>query len=229
LARRNALLEEAMRIISVDGVTALNMQHLADGVGVSVGTVYTYFPSKGALLAELQTSAISRIADALRTVRGRSQRLLDAAGAPRAERAAAGVTLFGEFFISAWDALPEESHLLLSFLAEREEITPPEYVGGVAGASVALLAVAHEAFDEATAAGVMDPGPNIDRVTVAAASLLGTLLTSHLSHLDPVTFDHRRLTRMLWHDLLRGWGVSDRDLVKAEVHLAALAEEAPLA
>ena len=38
------------------------MQRLADEVGASVGSVYTYFPSKGALVAEVQREAIERLA-----------------------------------------------------------------------------------------------------------------------------------------------------------------------
>lgn len=45
------LLDEAYRIAEEDGVTALSIRKLAMACGVSAGTVYTYYPSKGDLVA----------------------------------------------------------------------------------------------------------------------------------------------------------------------------------
>lgn len=48
-----AVLEAAARILVADGPGALNTNAVAERAGVSVGTLYQYFPSKEAILAEL--------------------------------------------------------------------------------------------------------------------------------------------------------------------------------
>ncbi|AJE45489.1 TetR/AcrR family transcriptional regulator [Celeribacter indicus] len=47
------LLEAAARILEEDGPEALTTNHIARRAGVSVGSLYQYFPSKEAILAEL--------------------------------------------------------------------------------------------------------------------------------------------------------------------------------
>ena len=61
LARHSDYLATALRIATEDGLDALTMQRLAAEVDAAIGTVYTYFPSKGALLAEVQREAIDRL------------------------------------------------------------------------------------------------------------------------------------------------------------------------
>lgn len=48
-----AILEAAARILEEDGLPALNTNAVAERAGVSVGSLYQYFPGKQALLAEL--------------------------------------------------------------------------------------------------------------------------------------------------------------------------------
>lgn len=48
-----AMVETAARIIEVRGWAALTTNHVAELSGVSIGSLYQYFPSKEALLAEL--------------------------------------------------------------------------------------------------------------------------------------------------------------------------------
>lgn len=228
-ARRGALLGAAQRIVARAGVADLTMQAVADRVGCSVGTVYTHFPSKGALVAELQNEAVHRLVASLQAVRARAHAHYEAGGRSASERAAADLVLFGEFFIAAWDAFPEESHLLFAVLAEREQVVPTDDLGRVFGSTMVLLAMGHDAARDAVEAEVVDPGADMDRVIIAASSMLGVLLTSHLAHIDAGVFDHRRLTRLMWHDLLRGWGMDAADLDAAWKEIEALGASGPLA
>src|SRR3569623_1918408 len=72
LERERAYLAAAMQIAGRDGLRALTMQRLADEVDAAVGTVYTYFPAKGALVAELQREAIERLTESYHRTRDRS-------------------------------------------------------------------------------------------------------------------------------------------------------------
>ncbi len=49
---RKHMLDEVERLVEEGGYTAVTVRAVASGCGVGVGTVYNYFPSKDALLAE---------------------------------------------------------------------------------------------------------------------------------------------------------------------------------
>ena len=229
LARRAALLGAAFGIVNREGIPGLTMQAVADRVGCSVGTVYTHFSSKGVLLADLQDVSVRRITRSFVAVRARSHGLLDDAEASERERAAADLLLFGEFFVACWDAFPEESHMLFSVLAERGVIVPADELDRVIDSTLGLLGLGFEIIEQAAVHDVIGHGPAMDRVVMGASAMLGVLLTSHLGHLDANAFDHRRLARTTWADLVAGWGLSAADEAPALAHLAALAAAGPVA
>lgn len=218
-----------MGIVARDGIPGLTMQAVADRVGCSVGTVYTHFSSKGVLIADLQDVSVQRIIRSFVAVRSRSHALADERGATDRDRAAADLVLFGEFFIAAWDAFPEESHMLFSVLSERGEIVPLPELDRVLASTLTLLGLGQEVLEAAIATEVVADGPVADRVISGAAALLGVLLISHLGHLDSEAFDHRRLTRAAWSDLLRGWGMGPADQGWGTEHVRLLAEAGPVA
>ncbi|MCA9555215.1 MAG: helix-turn-helix transcriptional regulator, partial [Myxococcales bacterium] len=53
-ARRQAIVDEALALVTEGGFEALTLQRLAGRLGYAVGALYRYFPSKEALLAALQ-------------------------------------------------------------------------------------------------------------------------------------------------------------------------------
>lgn len=218
-----------MRVVAREGLADLTMQSVADEVGCAIGTIYTHFPSKGHLVADLQNAAVLQLIKSYQRVQARSHEELDRTEPDARQRAAADLVLYGEFYIAAWDAFPEESHLLFSVMAERGEVVPASELGRVFGTAVVLLVMGREAIDAAVETGALEPGASMDRVVIGAACLLGVLLTSQVEHVDPSTFDHRRLTRAAWHTLLAGWGMSDVVWIAAEAHIDTLAESGPLA
>jgi AcrR family transcriptional regulator len=229
LARRSALLGAAMGIVAREGIHGLTMQAVADRVGCSVGTVYTHFSSKGVLIADLQDVSVRRIIRSFVAVQARCHELAAERGATDRDRAAADLALFGEFFIASWDAFPEESHMLFSVLSERGEIVPVPELDRVLGSTLTLLGLGQEVVQAAIDTEVITDGPVADRVIMGAAALLGVLLISHLGHLDESAFDHRRLTRTTWRDLLQGWGMGPADMAWGSDHVARLAETGPIA
>ena len=74
--KRQEYIDTAIRIVLNGGLEALTMQALAREMGAAVGTAYTYFASKSALVAELQVLAIGRLtstyADAMARQIGRA-------------------------------------------------------------------------------------------------------------------------------------------------------------
>ena len=65
IARKGQLMAAATEIFEESGLAGLTMQAVAERVDCAVGTIYTYFDSKSALLAELQVEAIKVLTAAL--------------------------------------------------------------------------------------------------------------------------------------------------------------------
>ena len=58
LARLDQLLSTAMEMIARDGLDTFSLHKLAAAVDLTVGALYRYFPSKGALVAALENRVI---------------------------------------------------------------------------------------------------------------------------------------------------------------------------
>jgi AcrR family transcriptional regulator len=56
-----AILEAAARILEAEGMEALNTNRIAERAGVSVGTLYQYFPNKGAILLAMGQRETARL------------------------------------------------------------------------------------------------------------------------------------------------------------------------
>ena len=63
----DAILQAAIQILRRDGKAKLTTTRIAARAGVSVGTLYQYFPNKTALLQEALRRHLDRIADAMQT------------------------------------------------------------------------------------------------------------------------------------------------------------------
>ncbi|TDQ63926.1 TetR family transcriptional regulator [Maritalea mobilis] len=61
----DAILQASTRILQKHGLEKFNTNHIAEVAGVSVGTLYQYFPSKDAILIELIRQKRSQLRDAL--------------------------------------------------------------------------------------------------------------------------------------------------------------------
>ena len=59
-ARRRDILAAARRLLERDGYERLSIRDVADGAGVSPGTLYTYFASREALFATLYAERLER-------------------------------------------------------------------------------------------------------------------------------------------------------------------------
>jgi AcrR family transcriptional regulator len=63
-----AIVEAATRILERDGLVALNTNRVAEVAGVSVGSLYQYFPNKDALLAALIARATDTLVARIQTL-----------------------------------------------------------------------------------------------------------------------------------------------------------------
>ena len=71
VATRDAIFEAAAQILEREGEQAFNTNRLAERAGVSVGTIYQYFPNKEAILIAMSRAEQARLEDDTRGISGR--------------------------------------------------------------------------------------------------------------------------------------------------------------
>jgi AcrR family transcriptional regulator len=225
--RERAYLDAAMDIASRDGISGLTMARLAEEVDAAVGTVYTYFPSKGELVAEIQREAIERLTDSYHLLRARSEAVLGDWDPTAA--AVARLVAFGRWWIATEETFPQESYVLHGVATEPEQVIPPEELYRMLPSILALLEEARRAVVAAVEAEAIDVDDPMEAVLRWAAGLNGVLLVGHLPSVDAVTIDGARLAMGLQRDLLRGWGADPELIEQADAHVEDLACQGPLA
>jgi AcrR family transcriptional regulator len=230
LERHGAFVHAAKRIAFAEGLERLTMQRLADELDCAIGTVYTYFPSKSALVAEVQREAIDVLDDSCARFEVAFTRQTEQA--PLAVRRLALVVGYARFWVDTFDTFPEEARLLQMLMSEttstRSTIDDVD-VSRVLPAALRLLNRMSAALTSAADDGAVTPGDAMERTVVLVAALNGVLLLDTVARVDPDLFDARRLARRLVDDLLRGWGADDRSLTVAGDHIEDMARLGPLA
>ncbi|MFM8355418.1 MAG: TetR/AcrR family transcriptional regulator [Gammaproteobacteria bacterium] len=61
----SAILESAARILEIEGLEAANTNTIAERAGISVGSLYQYFPNKAAIFTELLIASETALGDGL--------------------------------------------------------------------------------------------------------------------------------------------------------------------
>ncbi len=228
LRRHRAYLQAALHLVFEEGLDALTMQRLAREVGAAVGSVYTYFPSKGALVAEVQREAIERLAASALVLGSDVDRAL-AAEADPAVAHLAPVVGFGRFWLTAAGTYPEEMQLLLLLLSDLTETVPAEEGGRVVPAALRLLGLAEVRLRAAAGAGVLHAGDSDRRTIALAAALTGCVQLRVVQRWDEELLDPVGTGRHVLDALLLGWGADPAALRTAHALVDGLEADAPLA
>ncbi|MFP5320683.1 MAG: helix-turn-helix domain-containing protein [Acidimicrobiia bacterium] len=232
LARHRGYLRAALHVISEEGLEALTMQRLAAEVGASVGSVYTYFPSKGALVAEVQREAVERLASSALVLGGDVDRAVGRR--PDDADLLAPVVAFGRFWLTADATYPEEMRLLLLLLSDAQEAVPAEEAGRVVPAALRLLGLAEARLRTAAERGALGgdraDGDLASRRTIAlAAALTGCLQLRVVQRWDDELLDPVASGRHVLDALLLGWGAAADALAAAHRLVDRLEADGPLA
>jgi len=215
-ARRSEFLAAARAVAEQDGLDALTIKGLARRLDCAVGTMYTYFPSKGALLAALQADAIERLAEVYDGAADRLEELV--AGLDDDGRALARLVAFGRFILVAERRMPEEFHLQQQLLAEAG-VADDDHVDEVIPVAFALLARPQALIEAAVARGALGAGQSFDRTVSWVAAVNGVLTLEGIQHPGAGLFDTGLLADRLTMDLLVGWGADRAALEAAAAHV----------
>jgi AcrR family transcriptional regulator len=227
LARHREYLRTALRIATEEGLDALTMQRLAAEVDAAVGTVYTYFPSKGALVAEVQREAIERLTASYLLLRPD----VEAKVADEAPTTAATTHLvaFGRFWIDSFDSYPREQRLLQQLMSDAHRTVDDTEATRVVPAAMRLLDLARERFEVAGSVGALTESDPMERTVTLAAALSGVLQLGKLGQFDPDLLDGPRLAGTFLDDLLRGWGAAPEELAAGHGFVDAITRRHRLA
>lgn len=235
-ARREALLDRADALIDERGLEGLTMTALAEAADYAPASLYTYFPSRSALVAALQQRALG-VLRVVATDHARAcAEAIAAAGAEPRAAALAHLLGFSELFLTAPDHHPRELRLQQRLLAT-PGVESSADATAVVPAAMAVLDVPRRLLADAAAVGALaDPEPEADplghpvevalvRTLAWVVALNGALVADDLTTGLPTTGRH--LGRSLTDALLRGWGASAADLAAATALVALLPAPAP--
>jgi AcrR family transcriptional regulator len=221
-ARRERLLDLAAELVDTHGVDGVTMAALAEAADYATASLYTYFPSRSALLADLQNRALLVLGQVAVDHRRRVDDAITAAGDVDATVAAlARLVAFADLFLTAPDHHPREFRLQQQLL-----VTPgleeAEDAGRVAPAAFQVLAVPRDLLVAAVEAGALEAGEPVTdpidepvdvpliRTLAWVVAMNGALLTDGLVTGLPTTGP--ALGRHLSAALLAGWGAAPDSL-----------------
>ncbi len=227
-ARKQSFLAAASAVIDRDGLEGLTMVAVADQLDCAVGTIYSYFPSKAALVVGLQSAAVDTLIDSQdRAAVAWDEALAEEDLDPTSTRLVHLVGFAG-FFAAASVVFADEFDL------QRRLTTalPPDDQESVQLTKAVIdrwVARPKGLLDLAVTDEVLDAGDNADRSARWIGALNGTLLLERVSSLDRYLFRATHHARTLSAELLRAWGAEASDLAVAASHVERLAALGPLA
>lgn len=217
-SRSAAVVAAAASVIQEQGIEALTIKAVADRLDCAVGTIYTYFPSKGALVAAVQIEAIERLGASFERCGTRVEEIIAPLDVDVA--ALARVVAFGRAVVAADRVYPEESQLQQCLIDSRVDYAEADFAA-VTQAAFAVLTRPEALLREAAALHVISEGNAFDRTVTWLAAVSGVLSTGRLRGPVAEQFDAPRLADRLHLDLLRGWGAHDPVLGLAECAVPA--------
>ena len=235
-ARRDHLLDLADELVERDGVAGVTMAALADAADYAPASLYTYFPSRSALLAALQERALVALGQVAREHVARWDRELADRGASPQLAALARLCGFSELFLTAPEHHPREFRLQQQLLVTpgAEETAD---AATVVPAAMAVLEVPHELLRDAVRLGALEAHPGstdplgepldgeVLRTFAWIVAMNGALMVDSLSTGLPST--GIGLGRELTASLLAGWGASSDQLAAARDEAARLSLDGP--
>jgi AcrR family transcriptional regulator len=216
--RHQQLIDAASAIISEVGLDGLTMQAVADRVDCAVGTIYTYFASKSALLAALQSNAIRVLADSYERAAASWDDALDASAMDDDTAALARIVAIGRLFTAWPDLHPREFEFLQMLIATREQLITFEDLKAVVPQALLLLSEARVLIDAAAELGALRMDPDVpgddsmSRTIRFIGGMDAAILVAEASiavrDLDPDVFDRRRIAENTMRDYLLAWGAT---------------------
>jgi AcrR family transcriptional regulator len=216
-ARLQQIVRAALVLVRADGRDALTLQRLADELGVTAASLYRYFPSKDALVAELQRSVIAWLN---RETRRRVEAAIGKTAAAGVDPDLLAVVVTAYAFECFARTSPVEFGLLSMHLSTPEYGLPEAEAARVFETAWESLSDLATHLSALASRGGLAPGDAAERAVTLWAGLQGVVQTRKLARSAPDRIDPRSIVRGLVPALLVGWG-ADPTAVDAAAGLAS--------
>lgn len=182
-ATRDAIVEAAARVLERDGLSAFNTNRVADIAGISIGSLYQYYPNKAALLialSERETAGlVDRFDEVIATLHkqplaGGMRALIDVALAHQFARPQLAAALdYAERELPASPTLQLHRQSLLASLMGFLSLHKKEVAGDLRLAATDLQTIVQSLIDSAALRGEPNSTALRQRVERAALGYLG--------------------------------------------------------
>jgi AcrR family transcriptional regulator len=213
-------LDVATEMIRDGGPEALTMAGLAEELELSVGGLYRYYPSKGAILVGLEKRAIASYAET-------QARILDELE-PRLHRATPRVAALARLLAASSAYLeharldPLQHRMMTQMLAVPEALLDETEVREVEAHVRPILARSTLLLAAAAEVEALSPGPAEVRTFVLWAALQGADQFRKRDRVLPRHLHSRALADAAIEALLAGWGARAIDLAAARKRVPPL-------
>ena len=197
-ARKTRLIVQAALALVEQGLEGLTIQRLAKELGWATGALYRYFPSKDALLGELQRVVIRQYGEDLATI--------------LADSRASELSDLGRIYVAGrhyqhWFLQRRGAFVLVAgVLGDPRHLLPDAEGLQVMEEVVRVLSQLRALFEQCSATGRLRTGPANDRTLVFWSTAQGTTQLHKLSRFAPEEIVPARLLRTSVQALLLGWG-----------------------
>jgi AcrR family transcriptional regulator len=212
--RSQAILSTALDILTTDGQEALTMQRIADTLECGVATIYRLFPSKDALIGELQLDALALLRQSWEAGLEHLDQTMEAAGSADRDRALARALAAGWFWVAADRRFPHEVELTRRVVVDRATVVPEDQAVRILTACLDLFERGRACLDAAVAEGALAPGDSGERAIVLVGTIFGIAVTAGASRWELAVLDRDRVAREAVAGHLVAWG-ADREAVQA--------------
>ena len=205
-ARILRILRAALEVVRVEGRDGLTLKRVAEQQGLTTAALYRYFPSKDALVAELQRAVIAALAEVTRDRIEAAGRLAIADGFTPEERALLSIVVSGFVFEEFSRRAPMEFGILSNDLSSPEFTLPDREARLVFEAAWVALTDLADRLTNGEECGALVAGDASERAMALWAGLQGVVQTRKLSRNAPDRVDSTRVAKGLVSALLIGWG-----------------------
>ncbi|MBS2014325.1 MAG: TetR/AcrR family transcriptional regulator [Deltaproteobacteria bacterium] len=224
VARTTAILDEAMAILSREGLEALTLGRLAKSLGYVPAALYRYFDSKDALLAALQRRAVVEIHEGLAEAERALVGSIEAARPTPEVAILARLVGAAQYYLDLPETNPQAAFLVALLMGDPRALLSTEESQRTAPLLLALLGEVDAMFREAEgpAGGrALATGASIERTLVFWASLSGALSLAKARRIAPELPSPALVGMAGVRALLVGWGAKPADVERAEALAAA--------
>lgn len=213
--RARRLLAAAMRLVEQRGLDGFTLGDLAAELDYSAPALYRYFPSKDALVAELQRSVVAALDRDSQRLIERCGNWCDSNESPQGLRELLPLVATAVHYDRFAAGAPELFGLLSLGLGNPERMLDDEQARTVIASADGIFQRLAGLFNAASDASSLQSGEAMSRAVVLWAALQGVVQLRKIRHLSPQALDSNRLLETVVHGLFEGWGAEHASVTLA--------------